>query len=422
MIQSRSKRELRTAILYNVLGSEYVVSTFTSNGTSTTASDTALVGGDDNYNGWWLIPRAGTDDGTIVRVTDYDETGGALENLVTFTPTVNTDSVLSAGAYEMMPDRVDPKMLHSFMDDAMLDVTGRVFDPEEDLSLHLYSDRLRYDVPSQFSMINRLEERVSVRSVVVSGTSAVWTTIDGDVTATIDSEVQVRGGSLKLVIAAGVAAGDDLATNTISTVDISRYTHLEFWIRSTNILSAGDLNIILSDAGGVEETLSVPAVATADTWTFHRIAFASPENNTAITTIAIDFTVDGGAYTLWVEDFKAVDNDSGDWQRINTNRYDIDVQARDIVFKSRPGYRLLKIKGGDKPVLFSAAATIALQEATASEVDDYYVIAYTTASILGTEGFNDGSTNATRRLGMWQGRAELAKAGFPPLINVRKFS
>ena len=146
VIQARSKRQIREAVGYNVLGSEYIVSTFTSNGTTTTGSDIALLGGDDEYKGGWLIPRAGTDDGTIVRVTAYDKTGGALEAQLTFTPAVNADSVLSGGAYELWPDNLDPKMLHSFMDDAILDVTGRVFDPEEDISLHLHPDQLRYDI------------------------------------------------------------------------------------------------------------------------------------------------------------------------------------------------------------------------------------------------------------------------------------
>ncbi len=408
VIQARTKRQIREAVGYNALGSSYWVSTSTTTGTATTLVDAALVGGEGNRNGHWIIFRSGTDDGTIVRVTK-DNGSGTL----TFAPAINADSVDSGDAYEMWPDRYDPKMLHSFMDDAILDVTGRVFDPEEDISLHLYSDRLRYDVPTQFKMINRLEERVSERNVLVAGTSAVWGTINSNVTASIDSEVQIRGGSLKLVIAVAASAGDDLATDTFSTIDISRYTHLEFWIRSTNALSAGDLNIILSDAGGTEETLSVPAVASTDTWTFHRVAFASPESNTAITTIAVDYTVDGGAYTLWVEDFQAIDNDSGDWQRINPNRYDLDIQARDIVFKSRPRYRLLKIKGGDTPALLSA-------ETTTSEVDDFYIIAYTTAAVLGA--ISDGSTDNSRKIAQWEQRLSLAKSGFPPLINVRKLS
>lgn len=406
VIQARTKRQLRSSVGSNLLGQDFIVSTMSSGGTATTLVDTSLVGSDKA--GGWVIFRSGTDDGTIVRVS-ADNGSGTL----TFAPSVNTDSVDSGDAYEFWPDRYDPKMIHSFMDDAILDVTGRVFDPEEDISLHLYSDRLRYDIPTQFKMINRLEERVSEWSELVSATDAVWTTIDGDVTATIDSEVQVRGSSMKLVIAAGVTAGDDLATNSFGAIDISRFTHLEFWIRSTNTLTAGDLNIVLSDAEGTEETLSVPAVDSADTWTFHRIAFASPEDNTAITTLAIDFTVDGGAYTLWVEDFQAVDNESGDWERINANRYSIEVQARDIVFKSRPSHNLLKIIGGDMPVLFTA-------ETTASEIDDYYVIAYTTAAALSV--LSDGSTNASRKVALWEGRLATAKGGFPALINVRKLS
>ncbi len=406
MIAGRTKRQIREAVGFNVLGSRYIVSTSTTTGTTTTLVDAALQGSDKS--GGWVIFRSGTDDGTIVRVTS-DSGSGTL----TFTPAINADSVDSGDAYELWPDRYDPKMLHSFMDDAILDVTGRVFDPEEDLSLHMYSDRLRYDVPTQFKMINRLEERVSVRDVEVAGTSAVWGTINSNVTATIDSEVQIRGGSLKMVIATAASAGDDLATQTISSIDISRQTHLTFWIRSTKTLAAGDISIILSDAGGVEETLTIEAVGTADTWQFQRLTLASAESDTAIVTIVVDYTVDGGGYTLWVEDFRAEDNDSGDWQRINPNRWGLDVQARDIVFKSRPRYRLLKITGGDNPALLSA-------ETTTSEVDDFYIIAYTTAAVLGA--LSDGSTDASRRLGQWEQRLALAKGGFPPLINVRKLS
>ena len=406
VIAARTKRELRTSVGYNVLGQNFIVSAMSSNGTTTTLVDTSLLG--DDKAGSWVIFRSGTDDGTIVRVS-ADNGSGTL----TFAPAVNTDSVDSGDAYEMWPDGHDPRMIHSFMDDAILDVTGRVFDPEEDLSLHMYSDRLRYDVPSQFAMINRLEERVGIRSVEVAGTSAVWGTINSNVTATIDSEVQIRGGSLKMVIATAASAGDDLATQTISSIDISRQTHLTFWIRSTNTLSAGDISIILSDAGGVEETLAIEAVGTADTWQFQRLTLASAESDTAIVTITVDYTADGGAYTLWVEDFRAEDNNSGDWQRINTNRYDLDIQARDIVFLSSPRYSLLKIKGGDKPALLST-------ETTTSEVDDFYMIAYTTAAVLGA--LSDGSTDNSRKLAQWEQRLALAKSGFPPLINARKLS
>lgn len=415
ILQARTRRQLRESVGYNVLGSDFIVSTFTSNGTTTTASDTTLLGGDENYAGGYMIPRSGTDDGTIVRVSAFDETGGALEQLLTFSPAVNTDSVQSGDAYELWPDRFDPRMLHSFMDDAILDVTGRVFDPEEDISLHLHPDELRYDIPSQFAMVTPLQQRVSVRTLLLEACDAVWGTIDTDVTATVDSEVRRRGSALKLVIATGVIAGDDLATETITTSDISKYTHLEFWIRSTVTLSAGDLNIILSDSGGTEETLSVPAVASADTWTFMRIALASPENDTEITTIAIDYTVDKGASTLWVDQFFVVDNESAVWARINPNRYLIETQSRDIVFKQAPDYGLLKIIGGDKPVLFTT-------ETTASEVDDWFIVCFTTAAILGSPAFNDGSTNASRRLALWEGRTERAKGSFPPLVNVRKLS
>lgn len=408
VIQALTKVQIRQRVGYNALGPRFWVSTCTTNGTTTTLTDTRLRGGADDKNGSFVIFGSGTDLGTVVVVSDDDGAG-----VLTFSPAVNTDSVDSGDPYELWPDDTDPRMVGSFMDDAIVDVTGRVFDPEEDISLHLHPDQLRYDIPSQFTMIQRLEQRVSVRKLLLDACDTVWGTIDTDVTGSVDTEVQRRAASMKLVIASGVAAGDDLATQTISALDISKYTHLEFWIRSSKTLSADDLNIVLSDSVGAEETLSVPAVAFTYTWTYQRIALASPENDTAIITIVIDYKVDGGPYTINVDEFFVMDELSSVWNLINPNRYTIDVQARDIVFKQAPEYALLKIVGGDKPVLFTADATV-------SEVDDYYVVAYATAAVL--SALSDGSTNDSRKLADWRQRAEAAKGGFPALVDVRKLS
>ena len=404
-----TKVQIRQRVGYNALGPRFWVSTCTTNGTTTTLTDTRLRGGADDKNGSFIIFGSGTDLGTVVVVADDDGAG-----VLTFSPAVNADSVDSGDPYELWPDDTDPRMVGSFMDDAIVDVTGRVFDPEEDISLHLHPDQLRYDIPSQFTMIQRLEQRVSVRKLLLDACDTVWSTIHANVTASVDTEVRRRAGALKLVTG-DQADGDALAQETTETSDISKYTHLEYWIRCTTTLTAADLQIVLSDSGGEEERLSIPAVGAADNWEYQRIALASPEDDTAITTIEIEanHASNVDSKTIWTDEFFVMDEPSSVWNLINNNRYTINVQARDIVFKQAPEYGLLKIVGGDKPVLFTA-------DTTASEVDDYYVIAYTTAAVL--SALSDGSTDNSRKLADWRQRAEAAKGGFPALVDVRKLS
>lgn len=405
VIQSRSRREIREAVGYATIGSKLIVSAATSNGTTTTVVDTSLRGGNTEYNGRWLIPRGGTDDGTITRVTGYV----AATTTFTITPAVNTDSTASGIAYELWPDDFDPLRVNSLIDQAFINATGRVFDPEQDISLHLQSDVWRYDVPTQFAMISSLQDRRMVSSLLLESCDTVWDTIDTDVTGSADSEIKRRGGaSLKLIIAAGAAAGDDLATHGISATDISSYDTVEMWVRATTTTSAGDISLILSD-GTIRETLAVPAIATADTWQYVRMTLANPELDTALTTIILDYTTDGGAYTLWVDEIRTFRADSAEWHEIPRHQWGLDVQARDIVFKVQPSYRLLKIIGGDKPALMATDAAV-------SEIDDAYVESYATSLLRADLAETQGERQ------FWLLRAEQTKAGLPPLRNVRKFT
>lgn len=409
-IQARTRLQIRQAIGYALLGPKFIVSKCTAAGSTTTAADSTLTGGDTDYIGGWFIPSSGTAAGEIVRVSAFDETGGASEGLLTFNALSNSDSVDSGDAYELWPDEWPPAYIHNLIDQAIIDATGITYDAEEDITVHLHPDVIRYDIPTQFAMVNKLETRQHVKELIVDDCEDVWSTVDADVTASADTQIKRRGNaSLKLVIAAAVGAGDDLATETINSsgVDMSLYTHLEGWIRCSTTLTADDLNIILSDSGGIEETLSVPAVSTADTWQYFRIAFAAPQDNTAITTIAIDYKVAGGPYTVWFDDIKATRADDWMWTPVNNRDWSVDRSARDIIFKRTPDYALLKISGGDKPALLTT-------DASTAEIDDSYIIQYATALAMLRAAENGPERS------MWALRAEQAKSGLRKYNNVRK--
>lgn len=124
-------------------------------------------------------------------------------------------------------------------------------------------------------------------------------------TSSVDSsDFQVGSGSLKLEVAAGAGAGEDLATETISSLDISQHNSISLRVKSSVALDASDMTLDLDDAGGEEESINFPAIV-ADTWTKVVLTIADPASNTAITSVTIRQEVDKGAFTLHIDQIEA---------------------------------------------------------------------------------------------------------------------
>ena len=74
-----------------------------------------------------------------------------------------------------------------------------------------------------------------VASQLVHNCEAAWDElVDGDVTASLDtSDYKVGAGSAKFVCAAGLANGDIIATDDITSMDLSTYTRVLIWLKSS---------------------------------------------------------------------------------------------------------------------------------------------------------------------------------------------
>ena len=142
-----------------------------------------------------------------------------------------------------------------------------------------------------------------------------WTA-NTNVTSSAEGTIKLRGSnSVKIDIAdafgTGVAAYED-----ISSKDISSYTALHFWIRSSVATDAGDLKIRVSEetaggTGATYEDLDVPAL-TADTWTPCCVDFSTPANLNAVLSVALVINKDLGAQTVYIDDLRAVKRFTGD--------------------------------------------------------------------------------------------------------------
>ena len=415
VIQGRTRQQLRQSIGYN-LGA-LTAATVTSNGSTTTLIDNLVRGGDDSQNGKWIYyTTSGSNSEKVTRVSDYVQSSTTM----TLSPALAA-STAADDTYEVWDDAYSPSIINEFINQAIIDATGHAYDPVEKLDLHGDGFTARLDIPSGISMVSRVDYRAAVDSVDIHDSESTFDEkTDSDFTQSLDTQDRKSGNSaLKFVIAAGASAGD-FVTDSISSLDLSKYDTLEFWIKSTVATSAGNLKILLDDTASCAsplETLSVPAL-TADTWKFCRVSLANPETDSAIISVGFEYDSDLGACTVWLDEVKAVRNDSAIWATLSRRAWRLDKEAADLVLtmdgRQSVGSRLIKLVGGDKPALLTA-------DSTATEVDDQFVIAKATALALSAAS-GGPSTDPDQRRGQaafWFGVSEQARKTFRPLVNAR---
>ena len=411
VFQSATREDLRLAIGYNANAVFEGSTTSASAGTSDII-DTKLRGGANDFAGKWVIITSGARDGDISQV----DTNTATPVTLTVSPVLG-GTLANGVTYELWDKEFRPQFVHNCINQAIHHITRKAYDFEEDVSLHLNGFERRYVIPSVFAAITKLERRESYSGTIIDQCESGWTQ-QTNVTQAFDSTQRREGGnSLRLILAAAAAAGDNVASKTIGSLDISKNDRIEFWIRSTVAAAAGDFTLRLT-SGAVTVAFNVPALV-ANTWHYHRVTLNPDDARqlTAVTVVVLRQVVDIGAATLWLDDIKAVENSSADWELIKPHLWDIDKEASEIVFKPSFGnhYSLLKITGGDKPVLLNADATV-------SEVDPSFVIAFATSLVLLATGGGPSIDPEARRslAAYWREEADRRVRSLPPMVNRRE--
>ena len=421
-IQGRTREQLRQHI-GRALGAVYVSAATSSGSTSTLLDNTLVLGGADNQIGKWIRFTSGSNDTLTRRITDSSISSNVTTS--TFMP-VATASTASE-SYELWDSAYNPDDIDDFINQAIISSTGWVYDPIEDITLHGDGHQTRFDIPSGISMISKIEYRERVSRVRIH---ACGTTFDEATTAyaadpnyytqSLDTNDRKQGSqALKLVIAAGASAGEFLS-DSITSLNLSKYDTIEMWVKSTVATSAGNLKLLLDDTASCAsplETLSVPALS-ADTWTFVRMSMANPETDTAIISVGLEYDSDIGAVTVWIDDIVAVASDTAEWTTLDRRNWKIDKEARDLILvrdgHEAVNYSLMKITGGDKPALMTS-------DSDTTEIDEDYVISQAvTLALLATSGGPGTDPDARRQLSaFWSDQATRARRAFPMIANVR---
>lgn len=416
MTYGRTRAQLRRSIGRNLIGHRLVVSTASLNDDTTGLVDDTLLGGDDNYNGWWFVATSpGANAGSIRRVSDYDSAGSRLS----WTRPL-PEGTAKGDSYEMWPSEYPPAVIHDYVDQAISEAAGRIYEPVEYLSLHTGGGTVRLPIPKGVHAISKVQARVAAVSRFVHRFDVVFdeTTAPGWKQAVDDTGHREGASSLRIDIPARARNGEFIS-DSVDFLDLSDSTHLEGWIRSAPGLAAGDIvlhlnaGVVRADGSDVE-SLDVPGTETGR-WTYFRVPLANPWDDGAITSIGIEYNANVGEATLWFDGLRAVDAATAVWRTLPAHLWSIDRADRYLLLATGgqrlAGYAPLKLIGGREPAPLST-------DASTTVVPDEFIIARATSLALRASPDSAESEGASSE--HWNARAKAAYGAFPLLTNVRR--
>lgn len=390
IFQLQNRAEIRQPIGRN-LGIVIIGEATSTVDTSSLIDTKNLLGGNDEHNQKEVIIYSAT--GSIVdgETSIVDDFVGS-SNDATMAP-VFTASITDGDKYEMWQTPWRIADINDAINQAINEATtlgalvSRVTTSNFTLEGHYTYDWLvPYAFGNDFKSLYKVEYVSSIgTSRTIHNCEVVWDElVDTDVTASVDSTYNIEGNyALKLVVAAGAGAGDILATDDISSLDISDCDQIEIFTRSSTALDAGDLQVLLDDTASCAspvESLDIPATL-ANTNTHHVIDLANPHLDTAIISVGIKMVTDKGAFTLYVDRIRAVQSATKRYIELSDEYWFINRGSSPTLSLTSEG---LSGIGADKQVRLSgfSAPDIFSDDTTDSEVDPSYLIAKVTGRLL----------------------------------------
>ena len=407
--QSRTREQIRRSIAANL--DQAPASSATGNGDTLTLVDATYIGGDDEFNGGWIVFTSGTNDGLIRRVTDYASSTGTF----TFKPAATANTAAN-DTYEYWRAEYPPDRIHEFINQAIIQRTPRGLVPDEDESNHALGRDSRYDIPSTLVAVSSVDYRNSYSGTTVDEANSAWTA-GTSVTIVADSEDRKAHSASTRMYLSSVSAGT-VGYKDVSSLDLRKYDTLEFWFKSSVAHTAGHLTIVLGEASALatpRETINVPA-ADARTWTYMRVSLANPELLSAITSVGLKFAsgASGNTRYVWINDIKAVDSQSATYARVWSGNYRMEREARKVFLtqaaRREVGYKLIRLVGYKLPALLTA-------DSTTCEIDPDLVVARATSKALFSlaRGRTTDPDDRDRRAAFFEGVAAQAERSLPIL-------
>lgn len=381
VILSQTREQLRASIGYN-LGAVYVSSASAAgNSAGTTLIDNTLEDADAIYGGRWVILTSGGNDGNIRTISRYV----GPTKTATFRSAC-TGQITNGMTYEMWSQDMNPVMIHDCINRAIRAVPRKASPFVTSYAFHTARGVRSFDIPTAITGIQKVSYRSqAVRTSLLPCDTVFDESVTANVTVTADAEdYRFGGASVRFNIAGSVGTGL-LASDSITSRDLSKYDYIEFWAKSTTAAAAGNMVLRLSataNAASSTDDLALPALS-ANVWTFCRVALNNPHLDTAIISIGLRQDTDIGAAYIWLDDVAAVVDKSAVWTPINRLHWSINEDARRLVLSSEAvgaaDYSLLEVVGVQKPTQLTA-------DSTTCDVEPEYIIAKATALAMRQHG------------------------------------
>lgn len=411
VLSDQTRENIRVTVGRN-LGAVYL-GTMSACGSTSTVVDSTLRGGADAHNGkhiWFTGPT--NNDGSYRRVDDF----------ACITLTVDGAAITSTVAcdtYELWLSNFDPQVVNEFINASVRDTYGFAWDDVEDRSLHGSTRAIRFDIPTGISMLTEVQylDEVRDRQVIPD---RIWDEkLDTGFTSTLDSEDPIYGRRGMKLVYTGSTCGH-LASDSIGTLDLSGFTHVEFGFKAVATVAACDVLFRLDDTAcnsSPIESITIPAIGACDIrqdiWV--RLALANPESDTAIISVALEYNANAKANTFWITDIRATNVDTEEWKSLHPREWRINKPNRDLHLtpggRNRVGFSTIRLIGGDEPVLLNADATV-------SQVDGYYISSKATEMTLNALGSARTERQERDRL-YWHAEALTARKSIPVVPNIR---
>src|SRR3990167_2440993 len=340
VLAARTRRQLRASVLYNA-GAIIEITASATGLTTTVVTNQLPLGAADDYRGWRIWPTSGTN-ANLLRTVTASSVAASVTTL-TIAPAL-TDATAANDTFQLIGKsglEIHPDIVNEYINQAIIEVTGLAYVPVESLALHGDGRQSRFDVPSTLTMISGVYSRHYVESTLIHDAAPEWdeASAPANVTRSVSTtDYKVNGAANRFVIAGAFTTGL-ISSKAITSLDMSGYDYVEFWVKSTIATAAGDFTLLLDDTAACVsalETLSIPALV-ADTWTFVRIALANPEPDTAIISVGLNAAVNIAANTVWISNVRGVLDSTAKWVLKDRNNWRCEENTRDIVFRSAPG-------------------------------------------------------------------------------------
>lgn len=157
------------------------------------------------------------------------------------------------------------------------------------------------------------ELTVAVAETVIAACEAAWDDrTGGNVTCTSDADDPDSGAqnSAKMAVGTGAIANDLLASEAITSVDMTAYSRVRLWVKVSADVAAGELRLLFDDTANCASpvlSLPFPALTSGAGWTEVTLSYDPTTSGlSAIISIGLYQNSDLGAINVFIHDVRGV--------------------------------------------------------------------------------------------------------------------